>query len=438
MKILVVDEDLLTGRCIQKVASSLFITAAIAPSLEMAKEKLHLEHFDLIFCAMEESPEFEVIHFVKKLQPHALVVFLCQNEEVDGVIEAMHLGAFYCCRKPLSQAKVEEVLERARKQIIQGKPLGNPIKNPHHIIAESPAMKKILADVETIAKSQASVFISGESGTGKEEIAHAVHIYSNRSTQPFIKVNCAAIPETLIESEFFGHEKGAFTGAVSSRFGRFELANQGTLLLDEISEIPLTTQAKLLRAIQEQEFERVGGMKPIRVDVRIISTSNRNMLSSIDQKIFREDLYYRLNVMPIHLPPLRERKEDILPLAEYFLEKFCNENAKKKKSLTSPAKEKLLEYPWPGNIRQLANVIERLVVMVQEDKIDKEDIALDPITRNEPVASVPIQASLQEIEKKHILETLSAKNQNRTKAAKALGISIRTLRNKLREYNLAN
>jgi two-component system response regulator AtoC len=295
------------------------------------------------------------------------------------------------------------------------------------IIAESPLMKKILEDLSKIAKSDSSVFIHGESGTGKEVIAHALHYASGRAGCPFVKVNCAAIPETLMESEFFGHEKGSFTGAIQRRTGRFELADKGTLLLDEISEISLFLQSKLLRAVQEQEFERVGGILPIKVNIRFISTSNRNMKEAVQNKQFREDLYYRLNVVPIYLPPLRERKEDIIPLAEYFLEKLSQNG---KKQLSDKAKQKLLDYSWPGNIRELGNVIERTVVFHGSEVI--EEISLETTALE---VQKPALLSLKELEKQHILETLSSQNNNKTKTAKLLGITLRTLRNKLSEYS---
>jgi two-component system response regulator AtoC len=314
-------------------------------------------------------------------------------------------------------------------------------------------MKKISADIAQVAKSNASVFISGESGTGKEVLAHAIHYQSTRSNKPFIKVNCAAVPDTLIESEFFGHEKGAFTGANAKKPGRFELANYGTLLLDEVTEIPLLLQAKLLRVIQEHEFERVGGTKPIKVDVRIISTTNRNIKEAIEQKVIREDLYYRLNVVPFHIPPLRERQEDILPLAKHFLKKMCRENHRDLKELTPEGEKKLVSYPWPGNARELANILERAVVMDADKLIGPEHLyleshmpgiasspcpttALAGLPSNKNIISFEVGITLQELEKRLIIETLQAHKNNRTKTAEILGISVRTLRNKLHEYNL--
>lgn len=301
-------------------------------------------------------------------------------------------------------------------------------------IAESPAMKKIVRDLDKIAKSQASVFITGESGTGKEVIGSLIHERSSRAKNPFIKVNCAAIPETLLESEFFGHEKGAFTGAMQRKIGRFELADLGTLLLDEVTEIPLTLQPKLLRAIQEQEFERVGGMHPIQVNVRFLATSNREMQEAIDSKVFREDLFYRLNVVPLHIPPLREREEDILPLAEFFLRTFCEKNHKPLKQLGSSAKEKLLRYPWPGNVRELGNIIERTVVLDFDVVVDAEHLYLGEARQTPCKDRLPVGISLYEMEKRLILQTLAASHDNKTRAAQILGISVKTLRNKLYEY----
>ncbi|MEN9343893.1 MAG: acetoacetate metabolism regulatory protein AtoC [Chlamydiota bacterium] len=310
-------------------------------------------------------------------------------------------------------------------------------RKKHRLIAESAPMKALLQDLIKIANSSSSVFISGESGTGKEVIAQAIHEMSPRNTQPFIKVNCAAIPATLLESEFFGHERGAFTGALNRKQGRFELSDKGSLLLDEISEIPLELQAKLLRVVQEMEFERVGGTHPIQVNVRLISTSNRSMKEAVEKKLFREDLYYRLNVIPVHLPPLRERKEDILPLAEFFLKELCEENQKPCKRLLPTAKRKLLEHSWPGNIRELANVIERTIIMNSSLTLEAHQIYIDLCcaVKESPYAALPIGITLAELEKRLILQTLQQEEGNRTKAAATLGISLRTLRNKLKEFD---
>lgn len=394
---------------------------------QSAIELLKAHAYDLLLC-----DDVNVLKSAKTLQPTLPVVLMTAFSSVEKAKEAMRLGAFDYFQKPISSEALNEIIERAESHIALKQEISYPCHGKiEQIMAESSVMKQILSDITKVSKSNASVFISGESGTGKEVIAHAIHFHSPRVSQPFIKVNCAAIPETLIESEFFGHEKGSFTGAHDKRVGRFELANKGTLLLDEVSEIPISLQAKLLRVVQEQEFERVGGTKILKVDVRLVSTSNRNMKEAVEQKLFREDLYYRLNVVPIHLPPLRKRKEDILSLAGYFLERLCQENHKKRKKLSHAAERMLLDYPWPGNIRELANIIERTVVMDAGDLIEPDHLKLEiscPIPEPSPNR---VGATLAEVERNHILETLAACQNNRTHAAKKLGISIRTLRNKL-------
>lgn len=403
------------------------VTARNSPSvLQILKETA----FDLIILE-----DLEMLKVVKSSHPKTPIVVAAPISSIEQAVQAIQGGALDYIVKPLTLEKVEKIIEKAERTISAPSALVSTLRGRKEaILAESLVMQQVLSDIAKVAQSHAAVFISGESGTGKEVIAHAIHHQSPRASLPFIKVNCAAVPETLIESEFFGHEKGSFTGAIEKRIGRFELAHRGTLLLDEISEIPLTVQAKLLRVVQEQEFERVGGIKPIKVDVRLISTSNRSMKEMIEQKQFREDLYFRLNVVPIQLPPLRERKEDILSLAEYFLDRFSEENQKRKKELSISAQKRLLEYPWPGNIRELANTIERAVVMNVGDLIEADHLRLDPSAP--ALLSVPIakEITLADLEKQHILETLGACNHNRTRAAKSLGISVRTLRNKLQLY----
>jgi two-component system response regulator AtoC len=435
-KVLVVDDEPLMLRFMADALKRLGKEVAVAENGALALQMLESESFDLILSdvKMPKIGGLDLLKGAKSLHPSILVILATAHGTVESAVEAMKMGAFHYLIKPFSIEALEGVLEKAEEHfrlVKENRFYKEKSKYPL-LIAESASMKKILSDLEKIAKSQASVFITGESGTGKEVIAGAIHELSSRSQHPFIKVNCAAIPETLLESEFFGHEKGAFTGAHTRKTGRFELADKGTLLLDEVTEIPLILQPKLLRAIQEMEFERVGGTKPVRVNLRFLATSNRNMQEAIEAKIFREDLFYRLNVVPIQIPPLRERKEDILPLAQFFLEKFCQENHKPMKRLGHSAQEKLLNYPWPGNIRELANIIERTVVLDFDASIEAEHLYLDSTTTapKEPVRGM----TLHEMEKKLILETLEANHQNRTKTAALLGISVRTLRNKLHEY----
>ncbi len=304
-------------------------------------------------------------------------------------------------------------------------------------ICHDPKMKSLLTFVDKIAPSEASVLITGESGTGKEVLAHYIHKKSKRANNPFISLNCAAIPENLLESELFGHEKGAFTGAVARRIGKFEEAQGGTLLLDEVTEMHPRLQAKLLRAIQERVIDRVGGNQPVKVDIRIMATSNRDMLEAVKNQDFREDLYFRLNVVNVHLPALRERPDDIVALAEHFVEKYVAFNNLEPKKLTLNATQSLRQHTWRGNVRELENAIHRAVLLSQGNQIQPDDIVgLETVSEKAGQVGAPlIGRTVSDVEQELILGTLSHCLGNRTHAANILGISIRTLRNKLREYN---
>jgi len=435
-RILVVDDDLLMQKFAAEVLRRLGKEVTLASNGQEAIQRLRQEEpFDLILTdrKMPRQDGFAVLKAAKELHPSSFIILMTAFGTIESAVEAMQLGACNYLIKPFSPEALEALVAQCESQskVLKENSYLRESNLVPHLIAESLAMQRALQDLEKIAKSQASVFITGESGTGKEVIAGAIHRLSSRAEHPFVKVNCAAIAETLMESEFFGHEKGSFTGAQSRKTGRFELADRGTLLLDEVTEIPLALQPKLLRAIQEQEFERVGGVRPIRVNVRFLATSNRDMQEAIETKIFREDLFYRLNVVPIHLPPLRERREDILPLAQTLLKKCCADNHKPLKKLSDAAAQKLLDYSWPGNVRELANILERAVVLDFEKEIDAAHLYLGPVS---PKQKSVVGCSLHEMEKRLILETLEAHQQNRTKAAAVLGISVRTLRNKLQEY----
>lgn len=453
-RILVIDDEVLLRNFLQETLKRKNYDVHIADSGESGLAKFKESSFDLVITDMKmpDMTGIEVLKTIKALSPQTIVIVITAYGSVENAVEAMRLGAFNYLIKPFTPDTIEAMIEKAKEHlhlVVENAFLREEVQNKTTIspspIFESPSMKKIIDDVSRVAKSNANIFITGESGTGKEVIAAMIYQQSMRNHAPFIKVNCAAIPETLIESEFFGHEKGAFTGAYAKKNGRFELAHTGTLLLDEITEVPLMLQAKLLRALQEHEFERVGGTKPVKVDVRVISTSNRNIKESLEQKVLREDLYFRLNVVPIHLPPLRERREDILPLAYYFINKFCIESHLPKKELTEEAKKKILGYQWPGNVRELANVIERAVVMGSSPTIDKSALYLD--TNNAITDAMehhegsefssynlPVGITLKELEKRLIIETLHQQNHNRKKTAEILDISVRTLRNKINEY----
>lgn len=384
-KILIVDDEPLMRTFLKEILMRKHYLVDSAENGQEALSLLKKKHYDLLLTDMKmpQLSGLELLRKAKEAAPHMLVIMMTAHGSIENAVEAMRLGCFNYLLKPFTPAQLETLIDKAEEHLglvqenIYLREEAFDKKVPTSLIAESPIMKKILGEAKKIAKSQASVFIHGESGTGKEVVASTIHAHSLRAKSPYIRVNCAAIPDSLIESEFFGHEKGAFTGAALKRAGRFELAHKGTLLLDEVTEIPIAIQPKLLRVIQEQEFERVGGSKPLSVDVRLISTSNRNLKQAVQEKLFREDLYYRLNVIPLQLPPLRERKEDILPLAHFFLNKFCQLNKKEKKKLTRQAEERLSTHYWPGNIRELANTIERLVVLDASSAIDAEHISFD-------------------------------------------------------------
>lgn len=444
-KILVIDDELLMRNFIAETLKRRNLDVTVAENGTKAISLIKENSYDMVITDMKlpDITGIEVLKKVKEISPHTIVVIITAFAAVENAVEAMRLGAYNYLIKPFTPDTIEALIEKAGEHIkllaensyLRQQVSRTDSSNMPFIIGESDAIKKIQEDIKRIAQSNASVFIQGESGTGKEVIAQAIHSHSLRASRPFIKVNCAAIPETLIESEFFGHEKGSFTGANAKRIGRFELANTGSLLLDEVTEIPASLQAKLLRVIQEHEFERVGGNKPVKVDVRIISTSNRDMKIAIKDKQLREDLYYRLNVVPIFLPPLRERRDDIIPLAEFFIEKFCREYHKAKKSLSKESKNKLLEYPWPGNVRELGNIIERTVVMDVSKVIGPEHLVLEQAVNvlGEEKTGLPVGITLQELERRFIIETLHSQNNDRKKAAEVLGISVRTLTNKLKE-----
>lgn len=402
-KVLVIDDDALVRNFIAETLRRKNLEVCTAENGSKALQLIKDTVFDLIITDMKmpDLTGLDIIKKVRELSPSTLVVVVTGYGSIENAVEAMHQGAFTYLVKPFSPDIIEALVNKASEhlslvhenQFLKTEAQKNSASNVN-VISESKVMQAIMQQVEQIAKSNANVLITGESGTGKEVIAHSIHYLSFRALRPFIKVNCAAVPETLIESEFFGHEKGAFTGASTKRLGRFELANTGTLLLDEITEVPILLQPKLLRVIQEQEFERVGGTKPVKVDVRIVSTSNRNMQEAIKDKVLREDLFYRLNVVPLHLPSLRERKEDIIPLSRFFLEKFCKENHRGLKMLSKAAEKKLLDYAWPGNVRELANVIERAVVLSTSDTVGPESLYINALSMDEAP-----RVSLQDLEK---------------------------------------
>jgi DNA-binding NtrC family response regulator len=407
---------------------------------------------------MPKMSGMDVLRGVKKISPLTPVILITAYGTVNTAVEAMKEGASEFIMKPFSLDDLEFAVKNvlaASSQLKADEDESAADGNIYSIKEIITGDKKILAIIEmlrNVAKSKSSILIQGESGTGKELFARYVYQYSRRRNMPFVAVNCAAIPSQLLESEMFGFEKGAFTGAAMRKLGKFEMANGGTLLLDEISEMDVQLQAKLLRVIQEAEVDRLGGRDPVPIDIRLIATTNADLQYRIIQKTFRSDLYYRLNVIPVIIPPLRERNGDVILLAEHFIKKYSQVNEKKMMGLTDEAKAKLNHYSWPGNVRELENVIERAVLICNQVSIDAENIFLDnfscdTIVKNDKMNDIKIEAdnteeiekaetTLYDMEKNMIFDTLSKVKWNKTKASKILGISVRTMRNKLHEYGI--
>lgn len=393
--------------------------------------------------------------------PDVPVVMITAHGSVENAVEAVKLGAFDYIEKPFDQEQIRQIVEKAMRTHAlsrrNARPEETASRGRFRLVGQSQAIKQIYAVIDKVADTPSTVLISGESGTGKELIARALHENSMRHAGPFIKINCAAIPKTLMESELFGYEKGAFTGAVGAKPGRFELAHGGTLLLDEIGEIPVEMQVKLLRVLQESEFERVGGIKTIKVDVRLVAATNRDLHAEVSGGAFREDLFYRLNVVPIHLPPLRERREDVAILVEHFIAKF-NERLKKQiADIDAAAVERLVGYNWPGNIRELENVIERTLLFCEGPVIRASDLPGDlmgqmPANAEERAASVlpaavampagggslkeAVRAETERVERELIIRALEETGGNVTQAARKLKISRKSLQTKMKELGL--
>jgi DNA-binding NtrC family response regulator len=376
--------------------------------------------------------------------PYLPIIILTGHGTIENAVEAMRNGAYDFLTKPLNIDKLSLIVNRALENSSlkrQNRELLNQLKKKYsfeNIIGKSTPMKKVFETIELVAPSRANVLIYGESGTGKEMIADAIHHNSPRREKPYVKVHCAALPETLLESELFGHEKGAFTGAITRKRGRFELANMGTIFLDEIGEISQQTQVKLLRVVQQREFERVGGEIPIKVDVRIISATNKHLKNEIEKGNFREDLYYRLDVVSIVVPPLRDRKDDIPLMVHKFMEEFSNENNKEVEGITNGALQALMAYRWPGNVRELRNVIESIVVLTKTPVINEQDLPGYILSKDEQSSlKLPAGISMAEAEKKLILFTLENSGGNKTRASEILNIGRKTLHRKLAEYGIA-
>ena len=411
-----------------------------------ALEKFKAHPFDLVLTdiRMPGLDGMELLREINKLSPQTPVVVVTGYGTVDNAVEAMRSGAFDYVLKPFSVDLIEEIVERALGKACGSDAFASGLEDPESgdrpIITGDPRMKRLLEMALSVSPSQATVLISGESGTGKELLARYIHRNSKRAAGAFVAVNCASLPEGLLESELFGHEKGSFTGAVARKIGKFELADGGTILLDEISEMALSLQAKLLRTLQEGEVDRVGGKTPVKIDVRVVATTNRNLREWVAEGKFREDLYYRLNVIPLTIPPLRQRPDDIPLLADHFLKKYALANNQDIRPLTKDALNRLQGMSWPGNVRELENIIARGVLLASRPEVDVGDMFIEEIEAEAAQAQAGAQngpvrlTTIKEMERDLIEKALVETDGNRTHAAKILGISVRTLRNKLSEY----
>ncbi len=452
-RILVVDDDAQMQLGMSATLQRAGFEVVAAGDGAAALLELEKGGFDLIVSdqRMPSMDGVQLLAAVQERDSSVPFIMVTAYGTVTQAVEAMQLGAADFLTKPFSGEDLLRVVERVmspERRTARSRQRKGDARRP--IITNDSLMIRVLEVAEAVARSDATVLLQGESGTGKELIARLVHDTSPRSNQPFVAVNCAALPETLLESELFGHEKGAFTGAQARKIGKFELAQGGTILLDEISEMELALQAKLLRVLQEREVDRVGGRDPITIDVRVVATTNRNLEEMVKAGKFRADLYYRLNVIPITLPPLRERKGDVRLLVEHFMRKFLGADAP---PLSADVLETLVQYPWPGNIRELQNAVERAAILSRGATPKESDFLLSRAPQmagsTESVAVIPTASAVpppedrlvirsgttvEEVERTLILETLRSTRNNRTQAAKLLGISIRTLRNKLSEY----
>jgi two-component system response regulator AtoC len=397
--------------------------------------------FDLVILdlKMPEIDGIETMTEMKKVDPDTYFIILTGYGTVESAVEAMKMGAYDYLGKPINLDELELIIERIREEQHVHREL-EVLKedieeniDTDAFVANDEKMKEVLSIISRVARSDSTILIQGESGTGKEVVARMIHRASRRKKGRFIAISCAALPETLLESELFGYERGAFTGADKRKIGKFELAHNGTLFLDEIGDLPLSTQVKLLRVLQEFTFERLGGNAPIKADVRLISATNQDLKKNIAAGMFREDLFYRLNVITLNLPPLRERKQDIKSLVEFFMDKFAHRCGRRINTISKAAVDKLLRYEWPGNVRELENVIERAVVLCRSSMIDVKDL---PLSTESNKMGEPYE-SLREIEKAHIMKILEKTGGNLSETAKRLGIHRNTLRLKIKEYGIA-
>ena len=446
-RILIVDDELNARKVLSAILGEVPYDVFQAEDVDSAIEVVRTEKIDAIITDLKMPGKDGVylFNYLKAEYPDIPLIFLTAFGTVDSAVTAMTEGAFFYFVKPPDYIKLKAILAKAVEQ----KMLKNEITNLKSqlestyrfssIVGKSPGMEKVFRMVEAVKDSSSNVLITGETGTGKELLANAIHYTSRRHYKPFVPVNCAAVPRELIEAEFFGHEKGAFTGAVSQRIGKFEEASTGTLFLDEIGELDISLQAKILRAIQEKEIERIGRNKKIKIDIRLVASTNRDLAKEIKNKNFRSDLYYRLNVVQIKLPPLRDRKSDIPLLVTHFLDKFSQRENKNVIGVSPDVMDVFLNYSWPGNLRELENVIERAVVLTKRDIIGIRGIPKE-IKREAKKRDILIEdlKPLKEIQLESVLNAIDACSGNKSKAAKALGITRKALYNRLNKASYSS
>lgn len=455
-KILIVDDEKSIREFLEIMLKKEGYKVGSAVSAEEALKLFNNSNYELVISDIKMSgmDGVELLRKIKEINPETIVLMITAYASVDTAIDAMKAGAYDYITKPFNVDEVKHIIRNAldrRRLETENILLKKELKSRYSfasLVGTSPKMLEIYGFIKRVANTRTNILITGESGTGKELVARAIHYESDRKDKPFVPINCGAIPENLLESELFGHQKGAFTGAVANKNGLFEVANDGTIFLDEITELPKELQVKILRVIQEKNFRRVGGVDDISVDVRIITASNKDIEKEIQGGRFREDLFYRLNVIPIHLPPLRERKEDIPLLADYFLEKYTKELGKDIKGISSEAMDFLEAYAYPGNVRELENIIERAVALESTNLILPESMPphLFPLPLGERVRErgvveihsdgLSLEKAVEDYEKAIILDALKKANGVKKRAAELLGLSFRSMRYKLDKYGI--
>jgi two-component system, NtrC family, response regulator HydG len=440
--LLVADDDPGLRESLERTLTREGYRVVLASDGRAALERVQAGGVDLIVTdlRMPGLTGLELLRAAKAIMPDVDVILLTAFGTVEEAVKAMKDGAYDFLTKPFRREQLIKLVDKAlerRDLIEQNKALKKQLEDIRakgQMIGASPAFRRMLTLVDQIADSSATILIQGESGAGKELVARTIHERSGRRAGPFVAVNCAALPETLLESELFGYEKGAFTGAVGRKEGRFELASGGTLFLDEVADLSLVTQPKILRVLQEGEFERLGGTRMLQVDVRIVAATNQDLSEMVKEKRFREDLYYRLNVITVRVPPLRERHEDVRVLAQHYLRVYAAKNGRKLEGFSNEALERLESYAWPGNVRELENLIERTVLLARKDRIDAEDLPEEVAGVKRPPRDAILElvgTPLADIEQRLLDETLRITGGNKTQAAKLLGIDVRTVARKL-------